>query len=106
MIALLATLVATAIGCSSPSETAQVPALIGRVVLPDGSPCGDCHTGLTSPDYRMPELAQQTGPDGSFEWSLPGKGEFMVEATGHGLSAEETVTVGSEEVPPLELRLK
>lgn len=54
----------------------------------------------------MPELAQRTGADGSFEWSLPGPGEFTVEATGHGLGVEETVTVEGGEMAPLELRLR
>lgn len=104
LVAAIALVLAVA-GCTDPAPSGH-PVLAGVVLLPDGSPCSDCHTGVTSPEYPMPEIAQRTGDDGSFEWSLPGEGVFTVEATGHGSRVEETVTVGEGDVAAVELRLK
>lgn len=92
-------------GCADSAPRSR-PVLSGQVLLPDGSPCSECHTGVTSPDYAMPELAQRTASDGSFEWTLPGGGVFTVEATGYGLRAHEVVSVGSDGASGVELRLE
>jgi len=93
----LAVVVAVAlVGCGQTGD-GPVPSppltVSGTVFDAEDDPCTGCPVTITSDDHPMPEIAQTTGLDGHYSWSLPGIGTYVVQAIVDDVPVSRTLEV-------------
>ena len=77
----------------------------GRVVGRDGQAVAGAAIYVVAAPVALPDIAQLTGPDGSFDVFAPVPGSYTIGASGAGGKGEATVAVLGGDPEPVEIVL-